>query len=352
MRDKFIVFVFITFLFSFSLFFLFKEDKDISKYERRKLVTSSSLKKDVFGNLDDYYSDQFPFRDEFISLNSVINRYLLRDIESNNVYVLDDYVIEKNYPMNMKSVDNFVNKINYINEEFLSNSKVYLSIIPDKSYFLDDDKYLKLDFDSLINSVRNRVDVSYIDIKDLLDLDDYYRTDIHIKQDSYFKVIEELDKYLNFNYKEIDYKRVNYSNFYGASSSKVPSFFKPDDLVYLTNKITDDVQVKHLEFGLKDVYDKEKLYGVDSYDVFLSGPSSFIEIINGESENSRELIVFRDSFGSSLVPILIPFYSKITVVDLRYISLEIVKDYIDFDGNDVLFLYSTLIINNSSTLKV
>jgi len=334
------------------LFFLFKEEKDISKYERRKLVTSSSLKKDVFGNLDDYYSDQFPFRDEFISLNSVINRYLLRDIESNNVYVLDDYVIEKNYPMNMKSVDNFVNKINYINEEFLSNSKVYLSIIPDKSYFLDDDKYLKLDFDSLINSVRNRVDIPYIDIKDLLDLDDYYRTDIHIKQDSYFKVIEELDKYLNFNYKEIDYKRVNYSNFYGASSSKVPSFFKPDDLVYLTNEITDDVQVKHLEFDLKDVYDKEKLYGVDSYDVFLSGPSSFIEIINDKSDNSRELIVFRDSFGSSLVPLLIPFYNKITVVDLRYISLEIVKDYIDFDGNDVLFLYSTLIVNNSSTLKV
>ena len=112
------------------------------------------------------------------------------------------------------------------------------------------------------------------------------------------------------------------------------------------------MEVKHLEFDLKDVYDKEKLYGVDSYDVFLSGPSSFIEIINDKSDNSRELIVFRDSFGSSLVPLLIPFYNKITVVDLRYISLEIVKDYIDFDGNDVLFLYSTLIVNNSSTLKV
>ena len=66
---------------------------------------------------------------------------------------------------------------------------------------------------------------------------------------------------------------------------------------------------------------------------------------------SRELIVFRDSYGSSLIPLLVTGYSKVTVVDTRYISPKLLNQYIEFKDQDVLFMYSTLIINNSTTLK-
>ena len=48
-------------------------------------------------------------------------------------------------------------------------------------------------------------------------------------------------------------------------------------------------------------------------------------------------------------------YKKITVVDVRYMSTAIIDAYdlIDYkDGQDVLFLYSTEVLNNSSTLLV
>jgi len=88
------------------------------------------------------------------------------------------------------------------------------------------------------------------------------------------------------------------------------------------------------------------------YDVFLSGASSFIEIENKNINDGSTLIIFRDSFASSLAPLLIPYYNKIIMVDLRYIHFDYAKNIIDFENADVLFLYSTLIINNSSTLKV
>ena len=62
-------------------------------------------------------------------------------------------------------------------------------------------------------------------------------------------------------------------------------------------------------------------------------------------------MVFRDSFGSALVPYLVGAYSEITVVDTRYMNPSLLSEYVDFEGCDVLFLYSTLLLNDSYTLK-
>lgn len=64
--------------------------------------------------------------------------------------------------------------------------------------------------------------------------------------------------------------------------------------------------------------------------------------------------MFRDSFGSSLAPLLIENYSKITLIDLRYVSSKMLSEIKEIDlrdDSDVLFLYSVPIINNSFALK-
>ena len=63
-------------------------------------------------------------------------------------------------------------------------------------------------------------------------------------------------------------------------------------------------------------------------------------------------MIFRDSFGSSLVPLLTPYYAKISVIDLRYVSSEILGDYVEFDGEgDVLFAFSTILLNSGRVLR-
>ena len=352
MKEKVITYFFVGILFVFPICSLLIKDMDISSYERRKLTTISDLKENFVDNLDDYLSDQFPGRSLLISSNSVFDRYILGNIDSNDVYIKDGYVIDKNYPLNDKNVACFIDKINYINDSYLKNSNVFYTIIPDKGFFLDDDKYLKIDYDSMYSSLKNDIDISYIDVKSLLNLSDYYKTDIHIRQEAYFKVLKEIASSLGFDYYSVDYDENILDNFYGASYSKVPSFMKPDKLKFLSNDQIKSAKVKHLEYGDKSVYDMDKVNGSDLYNIFLSGPSSLIEIDNVNSISDKELIIFRDSFASSFTPLLIPYYSKITLVDLRYIKMDLVSDYLDFTNKDVLFMYSTLIVNDSNILKV
>ena len=344
MKEKIISLTFIIICFLVPIIIFTKEDTIISNYERRKLETKEDLKKDFLGNIDTYMTDQFPFRNNLINISNIFNRYVLLNYENNDVYIYKDYIIDKNSFTNKKSINIFINKINNIIDTYLDNSNVYISIIPDKAYFLTDD-YLKLDYDYIYKEILN-INAKYINLKDEIKLSDYYKTDIHLKQESYIKLLKVLNKYMNFNYKESKYEKVVLNDFKGSSYSKVPSYFKSENLIYLKNNIIDNTEVKHLEYDIDKVYDLDSYESVDPYNIFLSGPSAYIELTNNKSTTNKELILFRDSFGSSISPILSEYYKKITLIDLRYVKLDYILDKVNFNNSDILFLYSTLIVNS------
>lgn len=351
MQDKIISIGFFIIIMSVGLLSIIMKDIDISFLERRKLTTVTTLQKDYLENMDDYLIDQFPFRNNLLAINTFYERDILGNSEKNNVYVIDNYLIDKNYPLNNNKVDSFVSKINQLINNNFKNNKVFYTIIPDKGYFLNNSNdYLKIDYSLLLDKVKN-IDANYFDLISKLDLSDYYYTDIHIKQDSWLNLLPIFSNGLEFNYSEYKYQENSYYPFYGASYSKAMGS-SPDELVYLTNDILENVSVKHLEYNYNSVYNREKLGSIDSYDVFLGGASSLIEIENSNSSSDKELIIFRDSFASSLTPLLVPYYEKITLVDLRYIDFKYLNNYIDINDQDILFMYSTLIINNSNILKI
>ena len=75
-----------------------------------------------------------------------------------------------------------------------------------------------------------------------------------------------------------------------------------------------------------------------------------LRIHNPNAVEEKKLILFRDSFGSSIAPLLAEGYSDVILVDLRYGDfdslLKVFPDALTMDENtDVLFLYSTLILN-------
>lgn len=350
MKEKVLSISFLIIIFSFSIFSIILKDKQISYSERRKLTNINDLKENFNDNLDKYLSDQFPLREELLNINNTFNRYLLNNQEYNDVYLKSDYIIEKNYPLDEKSLNNFIKLLNNIQSKYLQNSKCYYAIIPDKSFYLDSNKYLTMDYEHLYKELNKNINMTYINIKDLFTLEDYYKTDIHLKQESYFKVINKLSETLNFKNTNINYKTNSYPNFKGASFYKVP-FSKEETLNYLTNEEQKNITIKHLEYSDNYIYKEDALTSSDSYNVFLSGPSSLIELTNNNIESNNELIIFRDSFGSSLAPLLMSYYKKITLIDIRYINMKLVDNYVDFNNKDVLFLYSILIVNNSYLLK-
>ena len=100
------------------------------------------------------------------------------------------------------------------------------------------------------------------------------------------------------------------------------------------------------------MYDFEQAKKGDAYDLFLSGAEPVLIIENPKAETDRELIIFRDSFGSSIVPLLAEGYAKITVLDIRYVQSTFLGSFAEFNnGSDVLFLYSTGMLNSSLALR-
>ena len=90
---------------------------------------------------------------------------------------------------------------------------------------------------------------------------------------------------------------------------------------------------------------------IDGKVMFLGGPLSLVTIENENAKTDKELIIFRDSFGSSIAPLFVEGYKKITLVDIRYMHPNLLDNYIEFNSQDVLFLYSTSVLNNSETIK-
>ena len=196
--------------------------------------------------------------------------------------------------------------------------------------------------------------MEYIDITGLLSADDYYRTDTHWKQENILDVAQTLASAMGVTleetYEAVTLKTPFYGVYYGQSALPLV----PDQLTYLTNRTLENCTLTSYDTGSpaeKKVYDLEKAAGRDPYEMFLSGSDALQVLENPNAGAERELIVFRDSFGSSLVPLLAEGYSKITLIDIRYVSSAMLGDLVDFHGQDVLFLYSTLLLNSSLGLR-
>ncbi|RXV61101.1 hypothetical protein DWB64_10815 [Fusibacter sp. A1] len=364
MKNKLITTSFITMLILVFILNAVSPDHGLSVSERRKLKYFSDLDLSKVlsgGFIEDFEKvalDQFIFRDTYRRVKAFVAFNLFNKSDNNDIAVIEDQIFKMEYPLNQKQVLAFSEYINKVSALYLTDNDVYYAIIPDKNYFLtDSDNLLRLDYDYLEQLViKNVKGMTYINLFDVLTLSDYYRTDPHWKQENLLPVLIRLKEAmkLDTDFEDINYAIEEYSSFYGAYYGQAALSASPDHLKYLTNTIIQHAIVRNMESENQsdaDVYDTQKLVGLDAYDVFLSGASPLITIESKVGDSEKELIIFRDSFASSLTPLLIEEYKKITLIDTRYVSHSSIGDYVDFEGADVLFLYNTSVINHSQILK-
>ena len=355
-KDRVVTIVFLFTIISLFLINVIKKDTDISIAERRKLATMPELTTKslfdgtYFKKFDSYVTDQFIKRDAFRKIK--IDIELSTKGEYNNLYMYDDYIVEEIFPLNNNSINNLTNKINYIKKTYLNNnSNIYYTIIPDKNYFVNNGN-LKLDYNKLQDMMKNNLtNLNYINIFDKLTLDNYYKTDTHWKQEDLFNVANTIANQMNFSITNNNVINT-VTTFKGSYAGRLSVTKDIDTIKTISNPSILNSSVYNYETKkYTQIYDYDKIKSLDKYDIYLSGASSIIDIVNPTSNNNKELIVFRDSYGSSLVPLLIDGYKKITVIDIRYVSSRILNNYIKFNNQDVLFMYSILTINNSFSMR-
>ena len=334
-------------------------DQELSSAERRKLAQAPKLSGDAVisgkyaQDFEDYLLDQFPLREQFRTIKSVLKFYVFGQSDNNGVYLSDGSAFKMDYPLNEKQLAYGAAKLNSINDTLLQDSKVYYSIIPDKNYFAAENTgHPHIDYEKLVQQLAEQTSgMEYIDIFPYLTIEDYYNTDAHWRQERIYPVAQALTDAMDATNGFIPlsaYTTRSLYPFYGVYCGQSALPLKPDTLNYMTSELTESAQVTGIEFeGERAVYTTESFSGMDGYDVFLSGAQAIVEINCAKATSQRSLVIFRDSFGSSLTPYFIGAYSKITLVDLRYIPASLLESYVDFSGCDVLFLYSTSLLNSA-----
>ncbi len=368
-KNYIIISVTAIFVFGFFVFSILLPDAEISKSERRRLgsfpeITVKNIMSGKFmTDFESYTLDQFPLRDEFRTLKGFTTLYPMGQKENNRFFEYENQIVKMEYPMNKESIDHATDSFRYIYESYLKDKdvKIYLSLIPDKNCFVGENEgYLSMDYNAFADRVKGSMDYAkYINIFPLLELSDYYSTDTHWRQEKIVDVAQhiasEMDMPLDSEYTE----NKATDSFYGVYHGQFALPLKADSLYYLTGDVTDNCVVTDMENGsVIPIYDMEKLESddpqkiADPYEMFLSGPNrAILEIENKKAETKRELIIFRDSYANSIAPFFAEGYSKITLIDIRRVAPQYLGNFVEFNSQDILFLQSTLVLNDSSEIK-
>ena len=340
---------------------LLKSPDEISLSERRPLaqfpevdvreVASGKFMKDF----EKYAADQFPFRETFRKIYRDVSLGLLGQSDLEGLCIYGDMAVAQEYPVNEQSLDYAIQVFQRIYETCLKEqgSNVYLAVVPDKNYFLSDISDLSMDYDHFFERMRKGLpQMTYLDLTPLLELSDYYRTDPHWRQEELVDVAQylagEMGAPLTSPFEKQEVDELFYGSYWGQTAGALPG----EKMYYLTHEGMEGCQVYDHQNGRPmEMYDLSKAGGRDPYELYLSGPLSYITIENPKAAEDKELIIFRDSFGSAIAPLLVEGYGKITVLDIRYLPSYALKNQVDFHGQDVLFLYSTSVLNHSETIK-
>lgn len=355
-----VVIIFALIIFGFAIAHWLLPDATHSDTERRALAQAPEISAGkVFdgtysSELETYLLEQFPLRDTFRGIKTVLNTHLWNMMDTNDYYYADGHWMELEETLDPAQIRFGIDKFNKILADHPQIANAYYSVIPDKNYFLaENNGYPAMDYDELYQMVES-INAEGIDLRSTLSLDDYYRTDSHWRQERLEETVNILCEAMGASRSE-SYTSHTFENFSGVYTDHTAYPLISESLTLLKNETTDNTIVQHLDdytgqWTQMQMYEEDAYYGVDPYDIFLGGAKTLITIENPNATNDKHLIIFRDSFGSSIAPLMAESYAKITLVDLRYIAAAYVDQFVDFENADVLFLYSTTMLNRAGSV--
>lgn len=357
--------LFSLFIMSMSVMHILIEDQEFSFPERRSLadlpIIDLNLIKDagLSTTFEEYLVDHFPSRDKFRSIQAGAELFLLRRLDIDGIYSYQGNLFKTEYPLRENKIEQAAELIELLSSTSLGELNSFYTVIPDKSYYVtgsnDHPQLNQIRIEELMNKT---IEASTtLTLTSELSAAHYYKTDLHWDQ----LMLPEIASYLAGKMKKDsfgvlpNYEVHQYSPFYGSWHGRWAIDHEPDTLSWLSSDLLDTAEVyDHYDKIMKNIYELEALDRPDAYDLFLNGARPLLTITaNRESsESPNKLYLFRDSFGSSLAPLMLAYYDEIVLIDLRYVSAAALEELIEFTpGADALFLFSSMTLNNSDMLK-
>ncbi|MDR1821527.1 MAG: hypothetical protein LBQ91_03715 [Oscillospiraceae bacterium] len=367
--------VFVTRLAAASPQLIASERRPAAKLE--ELTAASLISGKYTGSFEDFAADSFPFRETMRKLHSRVVFSVFRQTDKGGLY-LGESGAGKFQEINADEYRKIAAKIQTVADTWLYDMNVRLCVIPDKSVFagswypgFEPGAAARIFAEALPN-------MRQLDISGALASGDFYRTDLHWNQARLAPVLAALGSELTGDPWVIDAAQTRtVGEFSGVYPGQLALPVAPDTATiieaphvtaeyllgtgsFIPGPVYDDGTGAQYDFAalynLKTAGESHGFLSIDPYNLFLCGPQMIIRLTNAENAGSgRHLYIFRDSFSSSLAPLIAEYsgYETVTLVDLRYINARLLGEFVELvPGSDALFMYGSQIFGDASILMV
>lgn len=340
-----------------SLATLASGDKQYSENENRYLAGRPSASVSTIADgkfmkdIESYLSDQFAGRGALVKARTNIDIFFGKK-EVNNVYIgKDHFLFEKPEEYNsermaktLKAVNDFSKKHKKINSYFAiapDSSEILSDLMPSNAPATNQSEQIKTIYKSLDKSIKS------IDICTTLKNSDnkeslYYRTDHHWTTTAAEIAFKQIAANMKLNSGKVNYESFCVTNDFQGTLASSSGLFNAKDNIFITVPKTDiKYAVNFVSENRKSasMFDSEKLKQKNQYEVFFGG--NFGEIKIDTTLNSKKvLMVVKDSYANCLIPMLMPYYKSIVIIDPRYFKDDINTVIKNESVTDILWLYN------------
>ena len=356
----------------FSLFFiglfaldLITPDRAYSEMENTTLSQRPALTQFTAKGLNSYFTaytkyvkDQVAGRDQWISLQSVVETTLLQKQQNGGILLGKEHMMfprtygllsseERTLPKNTAALTSlcqrYPGKVNVLLAPAASD--IYKENVPANAPLLDEDGYL----DQLSAAVQ-AAGGSFVDVRQTLAAHKseyiYYRTDHHWTSAGAYYAYKLLCDTLGLTpFDPSAHTVLTADGFYGTHYSKARTpDAEPDTITYydLPNELTIysvSGPGQPADGETTGLYDTAKLDVYDKYAMFLHGNNG-LSRIKGDGTGRGRILVIKDSYANCFVPYLTANYADIDVVDFRNYNYGLDQLIADNGYDQILVLYS------------
>lgn len=328
----------------FGILHLLQPDREFSQTENRTLslmpaFTWETLVDGTYtADLEEYLSDQFPMRDDWMGLKARYE-YLLGKREFHDVYLCGDTLISK-----IKDTSRAEQNLSHIEKLLgLTDKPVYIGLIPSAAEIWSDKLPAgapNFDQGAYLEKAKELSGI-WVDIAGVLaehsDEQIFYRTDHHwTSLGAYYGYAAFLEA-TGLPVPEMGEGKTVSTDFNGTlySTSGV-HWLDADTIEYYV--FDDAITVENGTTGeIGSLYVESKLEEKDKYSSFLGGNNPLYIIRNPNATTEKKLLVVRDSYSDSLAPFLSQTYSEIHLIDLRYFRTSVAA-YAEMSEVDEIFI--------------
>lgn len=341
-----------------GLYGFFSPDREFSEGENRVLSEKPILTREGLLNgsymkeVETYLSDQFPLRDSAISLKTFADRIMGKK-EENGVYIGKDGFLfdsqteyeSENNTKKLKAIDEFCNKHKSTKQLFVlspNSTYIYKELLPYKVQLSDQNKQINKIFSFLKSESLIKLNATDILLKAKQDGTQlFYKTDHHwTTRAAYSVFVGVLKKWKTEPIKYSFYPITG--DFEGTLSGKA-GISGIKDIIEIcipeNSEGTYTVNYESKQIKNASLFDRSKLSQKNKYEVFIGGNFDKV-VIDTVIQNEKSLLIIKDSYANCMIPMFTPYFSKIVIVDPRYLtdSIDAIMEETDF--THILFLYN------------